>query len=353
MNCFANKKVLITGNTGFKGSWLSLVLSELGAFVYGFSDKLQTFEGSYPKVYTLASDCQHLGDIKDLASVESVVQTIQPDFIFHLAAQSITLKSFRQPIDTIGINTLGTAHVLEAVRKAERACTVVVVTSDKCYKNNHWPWGYREIDILAGDDPYSASKSMAELVVNSYYQSFFKDSNEIKVCSCRAGNVIGGGDWNENRLTPDCIKTWIANEKVLIREPSAIRPWNYVLDVIAGYLKAATALQSDQFHGESFNFGPDEHAYINVLQVVKSLYGFWGGEGTGFQLEASAVGSKEHLVLKLSSEKAKDFLQWAPKYSLNQCLESTILWYKKALSDPESAENISRDMVKEFLSAQL
>ena len=235
---FKNKKILITGNTGFKGSWLTIWLNLLGAKLYGISNNIPT----QPSLFKEANLDQIINnnfiDIKDIDKVHSIIKTIKPDFIFHLAAQPLVSKSYSNPTETWQTNVIGTVNILESLRLLNKNCIGIIITSDKCYENQEWVWGYRESDRLGGSDPYSATKGAAELAFNSFYRSFFSEKSltKIRIASARAGNVIGGGDWTPNRLIPDCVKSWSKNKKPFIRNPNATRPWQHVLEVIYGYL---------------------------------------------------------------------------------------------------------------------
>ncbi len=255
---FSGSKVLITGHTGFKGSWLSLWLSGLGANVTGVSLDIPTepshfLSGSINEM--LAKDLRL--DIRDSAAMKDLIKVLQPDFVFHLAAQPIVRRSYADPVESWQTNTLGTVNILQALRGLEKACTAVFITSDKCYDNVEWEWGYRETDALGGPDPYSASKGAAELAIRSYVRSYFPADGNIRIGVGRAGNVIGGGDWALDRIVPDCVRAWSRGENVELRNPAATRPWQHVLEPLSGYLNLALALKKDnKLHGEPFNFGP-------------------------------------------------------------------------------------------------
>jgi CDP-glucose 4,6-dehydratase len=234
---YRKKKVLISGNTGFKGSWLTVWLAQLGAKVYGISNGVPTHPSLFETLNLRDYISYFEGDVRDLEFVKKVFQEVKPDFIFHLAAQPLVSISYVNPIETISTNVLGTAHVLDALRSLDHRCVGVIITSDKCYDNVEWAWGYRETDTLGGKDIYSGSKGAAELIVRSYYNSFFKATYpNIKVASARAGNVIGGGDWSQDRIIPDCIRAWSSNEVVKVRSPASTRPWQHVLEPLSGYL---------------------------------------------------------------------------------------------------------------------
>lgn len=347
---FKGKKVLITGNTGFKGSWLSLFMHFMCAEVYGLannefvleSDRLPITSGSYVH--------QHVADIRDRNMVFEHIRTIQPDFIFHLAANAITLASYEDPLETFQTNAMGTANVLDAVRVLNRKCHVIIVSSDKCYENKNWVWGYRESDNLAGMDPYSASKSIAELITKSYYHSFFAHHSNVKVASCRAGNVIGGGDWSKDRIVPDCIKLWRNKKPLLIRNPNHIRPWNYVLDVLWGYILTAYHLETSDINGEAFNFGPNFNQGINVSDLVDILWSYWPDRSfTPYIIsELKQNNNKEHEILKLNSDKAFAYIQWSPKLTIQQSLSETISWYINVMENVEQIDSFSQSYIEKF-----
>ena len=257
-NVYSGKRVLVTGHTGFKGSWLTAWLLKLGAEVHGFSDVV--FDG--PSMFSGLRLHEHLnhvtGDIRNKDEVEEAIRSVKPDFVFHLAAQSIVSLSYEDPSLTYSTNVIGTLNVLEALRSVKHRCCAVLITSDKCYHNSEWNWGYRETDPLGGKDPYSASKAAAEILIHSSFQSFFNlDDSPVRLVSTRAGNVIGGGDWKQDRIVPDAIRAWSKGEAVTIRAPRSTRPWQHVLEPLSGYLLAGRALsQGEKISGEAYNFGP-------------------------------------------------------------------------------------------------
>ncbi len=325
---FYNKKVLVTGHTGFKGSWLSTWLSILGAKVYGFSDKVPTQPAHYNYVKSaLFEDIR--GDIRSSDEVSNAINKIQPDYVFHLAAQSIVNISFSDPILTWQTNLMGTINVLNSLRNLENQCTSILITSDKCYDNLEWIWGYRETDKLGGPDPYSASKGAAEIAISSYFRSYFKYKSNIKIASARAGNVIGGGDWSPNRLIPDCISAWSNGEKVKIRNPYSTRPWQHVLEPIGGYMLLALKLSGNsELNGESFNFGPYLDKNYNVLDVVKEISKSWGH--IKYDVNSNETRKfHESNLLKLNCDKALHSLNWKSCLSFEDTISFTANWYKE------------------------
>lgn len=271
-NTYTGKRVLVTGHTGFKGSWLLSWLSKLGADVCGYSDTVPTIPSLF-EAADLASFVRHeLGDIRDLSRFEAVVADFRPDFIFHLAAQAIVSTSYANPLDTFSVNVMGTATVLEALRKIDWPCVAVVITSDKVYDNVEWSWGYRENDRLGGKDIYSGSKGGAELAFNSYFHSFFnKPDSPVLLATARAGNVIGGGDWAADRIVADCIRAWRVDGTVEIRSPKATRPWQHVLEPLSGYLALGAEMAvRPELHGERFNFGPRAEQNATVVELLRA-----------------------------------------------------------------------------------
>ena len=325
-----NKKVLITGHTGFKGSWLSLWLQNLGAQVTGIA----LAPSSTPNLFEVASVGQgmksSIGDIRDLNFIRHSIKEFQPEIVFHLAAQSLVRPSYEFPVETYATNVMGTVHLLEAIRQTSTVKSVVCVTSDKCYENKEWVWGYRENDPMGGYDPYSNSKGCAELVVSAYRSSFFSSKNQghstTGLASARAGNVIGGGDWSSDRLLPDIIAAYQKATPVLIRNPKSIRPWQHVLEPLGGYMMLAEALHSKrEGFSEAWNFGPNEDGAksvewilqkINILLEKKDLS--WKVLGGDHPHEAN--------YLKLDISKATDKLDWKPKLVLTDALRMTLEW---------------------------
>jgi CDP-glucose 4,6-dehydratase len=328
MKCYSGKTVLITGHTGFKGSWLCSWLLSLGAKVVGLSDDVPTSPSNFlvSKIDTLVED--HRIDIRDSKLVKKLVKKVQPDFVFHLAAQALVRSSYKSPLETLSINSLGTANILDALRILNKKVSVVMITSDKAYDNKEWVWGYRETDLLGGRDPYSASKGMAELVIRSYIDSFFNlPENEIHIGIARAGNVIGGGDWAADRIVPDCVKATSKGKSLSIRNPAATRPWQHVLEPINGYLVLGNSLYlSNKFHGEAFNFGPSSDQNYPVSSLINEMTKFWNevkwsDESTNYQ-------EYEAGLLKLNCDKASIKLAWNSTLSFTETVKMTVDWYK-------------------------
>ena len=323
--------MLITGHTGFKGSWLAIWLKELGADIVGYSlappSEPNNFEAT-----RLREKITHIhGDIRDLDRLMETFTKYQPEFVFHLAAQSLVRLSYDEPKLTFATNVGGTVNVFEAVRKTPSVKVLVNVTSDKCYENKEWVWGYRENDPLGGQDPYSASKGCAELVFNAYLKSFFSQSaahdRTIGAASARAGNVIGGGDWGTDRLVADCIRALSRHQPIGIRNPHAIRPWQHVLDPLGGYLLLGVRLSHDpgRYSG-SWNFGPDDHSHLTVSEMADSLTKYWGHGSWNDLSDPKAL--HEANLLKLNCDKAHADLNWRSALTIDECLVMTAEWFK-------------------------
>lgn len=321
-----DKRVLLTGHTGFKGSWLSLWLQSLGATLRGLSLEPPTVPALF-NVAHVANGMEHcIGDIRDFSTVKKQFDEFRPEIVIHMAAQPLVRLSYEQPIETYATNVMGTVHVLEAARHSGSVKAIVNVTTDKCYENREWVWGYREDEPMGGHDPYSNSKGCVELVSSAYRKSFFIDSG-IGMATARAGNVIGGGDWAKDRLVPDILRALQAGESVLIRNPNAIRPWQHVLEPLSGYLLLAQSLYTqDQFTAEGWNFGPRDEDARPVLWIVEHLCADWG-RGASWTLQP---GSHPHEAnfLKLDISKARQRLQWQPKWSLEIALQKITEWHK-------------------------
>ena len=329
-NAFFGKRVLITGHTGFKGSWLSIWLHKLGADVVGFSDCIPTNPSIFESA-NLDSYINHrIGDIRNLESLVALVEEVRPNFVFHLAAQAIVSTSYESPIDTISTNVLGAANVLEALRLTNHPCVAVIVTSDKCYENVEWPWGYRETDHLGGKDIYSGSKGAAEVIFHSYFHSFFKAAGcNVRLATARAGNVIGGGDWAKDRIVADCMRNWSNDRPVEIRSPKATRPWQHVLEPLSGYLTLGAALESsNQLGGESFNFGPRAEQNRTVLDLLADLSSYWDFDNPKDAYEVTAdIPFHEAGLLKLNCDKALFELKWQSNLNYQECVKFVSEWY--------------------------
>ena len=326
-NCFKGKKILVTGNTGFKGSWLSLWLLELGADVYGLANGIPTNPSMY-KVLGLSDKINHYdADVRDYEQVKNIIQEVAPDFIFHLAAQSVVSKSYNDPLETISTNVIGTSVVLETLRHYKNDCVAIIITSDKCYDNLEWEWGYREIDTLGGKDLYSGSKASAEIIFNSFFNSFFNNHNNIRVVTARAGNVIGGGDWTKDGIVSDCMKAWGQGKPADIRSPKATRPWQHVLEPLSGYLRLAQVLnETDSLNGESFNFGPRSQNNHTVIDLLNDLSKYWELSHEPYRILEN-VSFHEAGLLKLNCDKAIFHLDWQATMGYEDTTKFTSDWY--------------------------
>lgn len=350
-NTYYGRKVLITGNTGFKGSWLSAWLLELGAKVYGLSVDIPS-KPSLFEILKLGSRSQHtMADLRDFSTVLELIDSIKPDFIFHLAAQSIISKSFKDPLYTLTTNTIGTAHILEAVRRVNHPCNLVLITSDKCYENVEQLEGYHETDRLGGKDLYSASKAAAEIVIRAYFQSFFKDcKTEIRLCSVRAGNIIGGGDWSDNRLIPDCIRAWVDEKPVEIRNPQAVRPWQHVLEPLNAYLTIGHLLsKGSAINGNAYNLGPFGNSVHSVKDLIGSLWNSWQDN---LQFEAfdlrNSLKFPEATLLILDSSKAEKDLGWRTVLDMTQTSKMTAEWYRGFYDDKISMNDFTLKQIEYY-----
>lgn len=327
---FRNKTILVTGHTGFKGSWLCLWLESLGAKVVGYALKPPTqpnhFELLEPDVISI------IGDIRDREKLGKALETHKPDVVFHLAAQPLVRYSYLNPVETFETNIMGTVNIFEACRSVNSVRAVVNVTSDKCYENKEWLYGYREIDPMGGYDSYSASKGCAELVTSSYRRSFFNPADygkkhSVLLASARAGNVIGGGDWSEDRIIPDIVKAASRNERVSIRSPKAVRPWQHVLEPLAGYLMLGQKLLEGKVEfADAWNFGPDEESHVEVEKVVKGAKERW--DRVEYEVRANE-NLHEAGLLKLDCSRARAVLGWGPVRGFEDAMDATIRWYRE------------------------
>ena len=346
------KKVLVTGHTGFKGSWLSVWLQMLGAEVVGYSLPAPT----QPCLFELAQVGDRMtslvGDVRDLDHLVQVMTKYQPEIVIHMAAQALVRESYKNPVDNYATNVMGTVNVLEAVRLVGGVKAVVNVTSDKCYENREWVWGYRENEALGGYDPYSSSKGCSELVTAAYRNSFFHPANYeqhgVGIATARAGNVIGGGDWASDRLIPDILKAWQTGQKVVIRFPNAIRPWQHVLEPLSGYLKLAEHLYKDgAAYSGAWNFGPNESDAQTVGWIVEQMANLWGKEA-GWTQE-TLLQPHEANYLKLDCSKARSQLKWQPKLDVKMALTWVVDW-TKSLQFEANMREVTVRQINQFIS---
>jgi len=326
---YKGKKVIITGHTGFKGSWLTTWLLKLGANVVGISNRIPTQPSMFQELKLQEKITDYRIDVRDFDKLSEIISSEKPDFVFHLAAQALVVTSYKNPLDTFSTNMMGTANVLEAIRLCNKSCIVVMITSDKCYDNVEWEWGYKESDTLGGKDIYSGSKGGAELVIKSYYHSFFKNNNSnIRVVSTRAGNVIGGGVWADFRIVPDCMRAWKDGKSVEIRSPKATRPWQHILEPLSGYLAVGQKLIEDpDLNGESFNFGPHAEYSKTVFDLLNDLSKNWNLKQEPSYFPEKTSEFHEAGLLKLNCDKALFHLKWLPTLDYETLIKFTSDWY--------------------------
>jgi len=349
---YAGKSVFVTGHTGFKGSWLCEWLLRLGARVHGFSLPPPTEPSVFNQLQLADRIVHETGDIRDLGAVQKSIANAQPDFVFHLAAQPLVRYSYDHPLETYSTNIMGTAHLLEALRSLGKPCAAVFVTTDKCYENCETGRAYSEADPLGGYDPYSSSKAAAEIVISAYRRSFFT-GHSVRIVSARAGNVIGGGDWAADRIVPDCIRSLQRGEVIPVRNPSATRPWQHVLEPLSGYLWLAACLSTPQPFNPStsqpfsaaFNFGPDREANRNVAELVAELLKHWPGQWEDKSDQAQVHEAK---LLMLSTAKAASVLKWRPAWHFEEALARTAEWYRVVSGDASRAAGLTASQIEEY-----
>lgn len=347
MRSFRGERVLVTGHTGFKGAWLSSWLLADGVEAAGLS---LAPEADRPSLFTdiglhgrMAST---IGDIRDFATVRDVFETFRPTVVFHLAAQALVRRSYTDPLETFGSNVMGTAHVLEAARACDSVKALVCVTTDKVYDNREWAWGYREIDPLGGKDPYSASKAAAEMVAGAYMQTLMP-TDRLKMATARGGNVIGGGDWSQDRLVPDIIRSAAAGQPLTLRNPGAVRPWQHVLELVRGYLVlGGRLLDGDDSAVAAWNFGPNSENEVDVGALVGAVRDRWGPGAPPVRVEPSPL--KEANYLRLDIAKAAAGLNWRPVLGFNETIALTADWYRAYQADPSSARGLVEEQIKAY-----
>lgn len=349
---FRGRRVLVTGHTGFKGSWLCQWLLDLGAQVHGFALDPEPHQGLFDSLGLapqLAGDTR--ADLLDGDRLGETVAAVRPEFLFHLAAQPLVRRSYREPLRTLEVNAIGSARLLEALRSLDQPCAAVMVTTDKVYDNREWLHGYREADALGGVDPYSASKACAEIIVASWRRSFFGGDHPVRIASARAGNVIGGGDWAQDRIVPDAIRALAASRPIRVRNARATRPWQHVLEPLGGYLTLAARLAGDgleddgSLSGSSFNFGPPVESNRRVGQLVEQILCHWPGSWQD-QTDPDAV--HEAGRLHLSADKAWHQLGWAPRWDFARTVAETVAWYRTTTAEPERAAEFTRSQIAAF-----
>jgi len=350
---YKDRKVFITGHTGFKGSWLCLLLKQLGAEIYGYALEPPTTPSLFCEAKIDELITSYIGDIRDLSYLQEVIQKTQPEIVIHMAAQPLVRESYKSPVDTYSINVIGTVNLLEACRYTPSVRAIVNVTTDKCYENKEWHWGYRENEPMGGYDPYSNSKGCSELVTSAYRNSFFNpnkyNDHKVALASVRAGNVIGGGDWAEDRLIPDFIRAISKGEKLKIRSPYAIRPWQHVLEPLTGYLTLAEKLYSEgSKFAQGWNFGPNDSDARDVEWITKTICEIWGN-GASYEVDSNPQ-PHEANYLKLDCSKAKAELGWIPKWNIHTTLKSIVEW-NKAFQEGENIREVTINQIIKYYSS--
>lgn len=341
-----NKKVFLTGHTGFKGSWMSLWLLKSGAHLTGYSLGLPTQPSLFEDLQISKDMNSIFADIRNMEQLKKSVKECQPDIIIHMAAQPLVRYSYREPVETYMTNVMGTVHLFEAARESSSVKTIVNVTSDKCYENQERSEGYRENEPMGGHDPYSNSKGCAELVTSAYRSSFFEKQN-IALASGRAGNVIGGGDWAEDRLVPDIIRSVLKKEKLTIRNPKATRPWQHVLEPVGGYLQLAQkAFTGEKQYAEGFNFGPSKQDHCDVETIITKMNKHWNNK-IQYEIVKSDSNPHEANLLSLNCEKAKKVLGWEPRWHLDQALKMTVDW-NEARVNGQNIQSICSEQIAQY-----
>ena len=346
-NFYKNKKVLVTGATGFKGAWLCYWLVMLGAKVYGIGYNPNKNKNLFYSLKLNKKIKLKLFDIRNKKKLESFVKTYKPIIVFHLAAQPLILESYKKPYLTYTVNSLGTLNILETVKNNNTIKSLVCITSDKCYESNNSTKGFKETDKLGGKDPYSGSKASAEIMIGTYQKSFFNEK-KCGIASARAGNVIGGGDWSENRLIPDSINSIMKNKTIYIRNPNFNRPWQHVIEPLYGYLILAKKIYKEpKRYSGAWNFGTKKNTVTNVLKIVKAIVKFWGKGKINFKKNQKYY---EQTNLQLNINKSKKFLKWEPKYSIIKSIHVTVNWYKKVLVEKYSIEKITTEQIQDYMN---
>lgn len=350
---YAGKRVLVVGHTGFKGSWLTLWLSKLGAKVAGYANGIPSTPSMFEILNLGEKITDYRGDIKDFSRLSEVLAEFSPEIVFHLAAKAIVRECLEDPVDAFHTNVLGTIHVLEALRRCESVKSAVIITSDKCYENVEWEYGYREGDRLGGKDPYSASKAAAEIAFSSYFRSYFQNQNSrIQIYTTRAGNVIGGGDWARDRIVPDCMRSWYKQSPVEIRNPYSTRPWQHVLEPLSGYLTLGGWRYIEgarELTGHSFNFGPPAEVNKSVLELLEEMKKIWTqGTYASSKDRTAYTASTEATLLKLCCDKALHQLNWTPTLKFDETSSYTATWYKEFQGNPSAILDFTYSQIANY-----
>ena len=353
-NYYQGRRVLVTGHTGFKGAWLSYWLTQMGANVTGYSLYIPS-QPSMFEALNLQDKMEDVrGDIRDLDALVKLAETFQPEVVFHLAAQPVVMQAYSDPKETFDTNLGGTVNVLEMLRTIDSVKVAVLATSDKCYENVEWEYGYREEDALGGKDPYSASKACAEIAISSYCRSYFSDESSTRIASVRAGNVIGGGDWAASRIVPDCIRAWSRGEMVTIRSPNATRPWQHVLEPLSGYLHLAQCMSGDSSLSiQAYNFGPDAGVVQPVSALMTQMAKIWGDDAQCQADQNSSQLPAEAGLLKLCCDKALAKLRWTPTLQFSEVVVMTTAWYKQFYDDSSVVEEITKQQINSYIDMAL
>ncbi|EEF60308.1 CDP-glucose 4,6-dehydratase [Pedosphaera parvula] len=350
---FRNKTVWLSGHTGFKGAWLAQWLLNLGAKVHGYALAPNTQPSLFQQLALEGRLSSEIADIRDFAAVKKSILATQPDFVLHLAAQPLVRLSYEQPLETYATNVMGTAHVLESLRSLKKPCSAVMVTTDKCYENKEWVYGYREEDPLGGHDPYSSSKAAAEIVTSAYNRSFFHD-HPVKISSARAGNVIGGGDWALDRIVPDCVRALQKGDAIPVRNKTATRPWQHVLEPLSGYLWLAAVLSNPKLSkydlskvAPAFNFGPSHESNRTVAELVTEVLKHWAG---GWEDKSDPKALHEAKLLQLATDKAHSLLGWSPVWNFSEAIAHTAQWYYQmsGKNDLKAAQELTSRQIEEY-----
>jgi CDP-glucose 4,6-dehydratase len=352
LKIFKNKKILITGHNGFKGCWLTIWLSLLGAKIIGISLPSHETNNHFNLIKKKLNIRSFYFDISNKKKLKNIVLKEKPDFVFHLAAQSLVYKSIEDIHFNWQTNVIGVLNILEALNSLKKQCIGIIITSDKCYKNIEQKKGYKETDILGGIDPYSASKASAEILFHSYYKTFIQNKNKkLRICTARAGNVIGGGDWSNKRLIPDCMKMWLRNKKPTIRNPNSTRPWQHVLEALSGYLDLAIHLKKNAtINGQSFNFSSDKIKNVTVIDFLKKIKKKWKKVNWRVIKNNNFY---ESSLLQLDTNKAKIILQWKARLNLNETIEFVVNWYKEFLLNKKNIYEISKKQIIKFMQKKI
>lgn len=349
---YEGKKVFLTGHTGFKGTWMTLILKQLGAIVKGYSLPPVEHNALYHQVRAELYCESVIGDIRNREKLHREIDKFQPDFIFHMAAQALVIDSYINPVETFQTNVMGTVHVLDALRELKNPCKSIMITTDKVYENQEREAPYKENEPLGGYDPYSNSKACCELAISSYRLSFFNpeqyDEHKMSIASVRSGNVIGGGDWSENRILPDIARALIADEIILVRNPDSVRPWQHVLDPLHGYLVLGAKMTADPVkYAQAYNFGPVPEERMNVKELVEEAINVWGGGN--YDISGNPNKLHEAGLLRLNIDKAKAELNWLPKFTAQQAVSQTIAWYKATLEE-ENIKTFTEKQIEDFFN---